>query len=77
MASSTATKATSSSKPAQAGTERGIGVKDLAAKLGADPREVRKFLRGQDLGVGFGSRYSFTPTQVKKLTAAWEQAQGE
>ncbi|HEV2924673.1 MAG TPA: hypothetical protein VGW98_11600 [Solirubrobacteraceae bacterium] len=76
MAAATTTQATTSSKPAKAATEGTIGVRELAGKLGADPRELRKFLRGQDLGVGFGSRYSFTPAQVKKLTAAWK-AQGE
>jgi hypothetical protein len=41
-----------------------------------DPRELRKFLRAQPSGgVGFGSRYSFTPAQVKKLVAEWEKAQ--
>ena len=67
----------SASKAAKAASEAGIGVKELASKLGTDPRELRRFLRSRDEGVGFGRRYSFTPAQVKKLTEAWEQAQGE
>jgi hypothetical protein len=72
--------ATTGSKAAKAGTEGGIGVKELAEHLRADPREVRKFLRSQDLGVGLGSRYrwpSLSDPAVKKLVKAWEQAQGE
>jgi hypothetical protein len=80
MAAATATQASTSSKPAKAATEGGIGVKEVAAKLGTDPRELRKFLRTLDLGVGFGSRYrwaSLSDPAVKRIVKAWAEAQGE
>ncbi len=79
MPATATAKPSTATKAAKAATEGGIGVKELASKLGADPREVRKFLRAQDLGVGFGSRYrwpSLTDPAVKKLIKAW-QAQAE
>ncbi|MGO8904160.1 MAG: hypothetical protein ACLQMH_00885 [Solirubrobacteraceae bacterium] len=54
---------------------KNIGVKELAAKLGTDPRELRKFLRNMDLNVGRGSRYawpSMAHAEVKKIVGAWE-----
>jgi hypothetical protein len=77
MAAATATKATTSSKPAKAGTEGGIGVQELAAKLEIEPRTLRVFLREQGYSVGFGSRYSWTSLsdpEVKRIIAAWEKA---
>lgn len=77
MAATATTQATTSPKPA---SEGGVGVTELAAKLGTNPRELRKFLRAQDLGVGFGSRYrwpSLTDPAVKKLIKVWEAANAE
>ncbi len=56
-----------------------VGVTQLAAKLGTNPRELRKFIRAQGIGVGRGSRYQWPSTasaEVKRITAAWE-GQGE
>ncbi len=82
MATATAPQATTATEPAKAGTEGGIGVKELASKLGTDPRTLRKFIRGLDLGVGTGSRYRWTGMSdpaVKRITKAWKEAgeQGE
>jgi phage antirepressor YoqD-like protein len=77
MASSTATKATTASKPAKAGTEGGIGVKELADKLGTNARTLRGFLREQGMGIGRGERYgwkSMADPAVKKIAAAGEKA---
>jgi hypothetical protein len=76
MGTATASKGTASSKATKAASDSGIGVTELAAKLGTDGRTLRKFLRSQDLGVGFGSRYrwpSLTDPALKKLIKAWEQ----
>lgn len=57
-----------------------VTTKDLAAKLGAEPRELRKLIRTLDLGVGRGSRYgwdSMSDPTVKKISAAWRKAQKE
>jgi hypothetical protein len=57
-----------------------VGVKELSERLGCDPRELRKFLRSQDLSVGFGSRYawpSLTDPAVKKLIKAWNEQAGQ
>jgi hypothetical protein len=54
-----------------------VTVKDLAAKLGTEPRDLRKFIRGLDLGVGRGARYqwgSLTEAQPKQIAAAWRKA---
>jgi hypothetical protein len=68
MATATTTKATTKAD--------GIGVKDLAAKLGTDGRTLRKFLRAQGIGVGFGRTYrwsSMADPAVKRITRAWQQ----
>jgi CO/xanthine dehydrogenase Mo-binding subunit len=57
-----------------------IGVKQVAEKLGTDPRELRKFIRSMDLGVGFGSRYawaSMADPQVKRIVKAWNEQAGQ
>lgn len=54
-----------------------VTVKDLAAKLGTEPKELRKFIRGLELGVGRGARYrwdSLTDAQPKQIAAAWRKA---
>ena len=71
-------KATGKAKAEKATTGKAVGVKELATKLGADPRDLRKFLRGMDLNVGRGSRYSWpslTCAEVKRIVGAWEAAQ--
>ena len=55
-----------------------IGVKQVAEKLGVEPKDLRKFIRSMDLGVGRGTRYawpSLADPQVKKIIAAWTKAQ--
>jgi hypothetical protein len=57
-----------------------IGIKDVADKLGTEPRDLRKFVRGMHLGVGRGTRYawaSLADPQVKQIMAAWRKAQKE
>ncbi len=72
---STSSKAT---KPASEPATGAVGVKELAAHLGTDPRSMRKFLRTLDLGVGFGNRYSWASladTAVKPIIKAWREAE--
>ena len=45
--------------------------------MGTEPRELRKFIRGMELGVGRGTAYkwpSFSDPAVKKIIAAWTKA---
>jgi len=54
---------------------RVVGAPQLAVKLGTNPRELRKFIRAQGIGVGRGSRYqwpSMASAEVKRITVAWE-----
>jgi len=77
VATATATKAAAATKGTEGGTEAGIGAKELAAKLGTDGRTLRKFLRAQGIGVGFGNRYSWpslADPQVKRITKLWNEA---
>jgi hypothetical protein len=77
MASSTATQPNTASTAAKPVREAGIGVKELATKLGTDPRTCRKFIRTLDLGVGFGSRYRWdgmADPAVKRIVKAWKEA---
>ncbi len=70
---STTSKRTSKPKAEQ---PEGISVKDLAAKLKADPRDVRKWLRAEGKGLGKrGKRYSFTTAEVRTITRDWKKAQ--
>lgn len=51
----------------------------LAATLDTTPRELRKFLRSQDRGVGKGSRYSLdlnarSIATMRKEFDAWQAA---
>jgi hypothetical protein len=59
-------------------TKPAVGIKELAAELGTDPRELRAFLRGLDLGAGRGKRYawpSMTDPTVKRIVREWQDAQ--
>jgi hypothetical protein len=61
-------------------TESTVGIKDLAAKLGTEPRDLRRFVRGLDLGVGRGTRYawaSLSAPEPKRITAEWKKAHAE
>lgn len=54
----------------------------LAATLDTTPRELRKFLRSQDRGVGKGSRYSLdlnarSIATMRKEFDAWRAARAE
>ncbi len=54
----------------------GIGIKQLAEGLKADPRELRQWLRSQGKGLGQrGKRYSFTPKQADEVARGWKAAQ--
>lgn len=58
-------------------TQQGIGIKQVAEKLGIEPKDLRKFIRGMELGVGRGTRYtwpSLSDPTVKKIMAAWRKA---
>lgn len=53
-----------------------VTVKDLAEKVGADPKDVRAWLRSEGKGLGKrGKRYEFTKKQVTDLAAKYEAAQ--
>lgn len=55
-----------------------LGVKELAKRLKADPRDLRKWLRAEGHGLGQrGKRYAFTPDEAKTLAQAWRKAQKE
>lgn len=55
--------------------KQALSVKDLAEKLGTEPRTLRAFLRRTGHGAGKGSRYVFDAAAIKKVTAAWEAEQ--
>jgi hypothetical protein len=55
---------------------KSIGVKELASELDTNPRELRKFLRARDFGVGLGSRYewpSISDSAVRAIVKAWNE----
>ncbi|MBW3589524.1 MAG: hypothetical protein KY429_08915 [Actinobacteria bacterium] len=55
-----------------------LSTKQVAEKLGTDPRTLRKFLRSRDRGVGTGSRYEFKPEQIatiKKQFTDWSKGE--
>jgi hypothetical protein len=61
-------------------TQSTVGVKDLAAKLGTEPRDLRRFIRSLDLGVGRGVKYawpSLTAPEPKRIAAEWAKAHKE
>jgi hypothetical protein len=77
MAAAQATKPSTASKPAKAGTEGGIGVSELADKLGTNGRTLRGFLREQGMGIGRGERYRWSGVgdpAVKRIVREWEKA---
>jgi hypothetical protein len=50
-----------------------VSVKELAERLKTDPRDLRKWLRSQDMGVGRGGkRYAFTPAQVTQISRKYK-----
>lgn len=57
-----------------------ITTAEVATELGTTPRELRKYLRSADKGVGKGSRYAL-PANAKAMTSlrkkfdAWKVAQ--
>jgi hypothetical protein len=58
----------------------GLTTREVADKLGADPRVLRRFLRTTEQGVGAGSRYEFKPDTIadlKKRFNAWKKATEE
>jgi phage antirepressor YoqD-like protein len=62
--------ATPNSKP------EGITVSELAARLEADPRDLRKWLRAEGMGLGErGKRYVFDSKQATALSRKWKAAQ--
>jgi len=69
----TATKTEPAPKPAPTG----IGVKELAAHLGIEPKRLRMFLRKTERAAGKGSRYSWPSlksAEVRKIEADWNAA---
>lgn len=53
---------------------------EAATEIGTTPRELRKFLRSANMGVGQGKRYSLTAKSVpslKKKFDAWSKADAE
>ena len=53
-----------------------VSVKDLAEKIGIEPKELRKWLRSQGLGAGgHGKRYAFTPQRAGQLVKKFEASQ--
>lgn len=60
--------------PAQA---KKLTVNDLAAKLDAEPRQLRAFLRRTEQAVGRGARYEFDAATVKRIAAAWNNDQAK
>ncbi len=63
--------------PAKEGSTA-IGVKEVAAKVGTDPKSLRVFLRKQGVGVGSGKRYvwpSMSDPAVRHIVREWGKAQ--
>ena len=61
-----------------ASKEATVGVKEVAAKVGTDPRTLRVFLRKQGIGVGSGKRYawpSMSDPTVRQIVREWGRAQ--
>jgi phage antirepressor YoqD-like protein len=57
-----------------------VGVKEIAAKVGTEPKHLRAFLRSQGVGVGSGKRYawpSMSDPQVRAIVKAWKDAHAE
>lgn len=55
---------------------------ELAAEFDTTPRELRKFLRAEDRGVGKGARYALPATKrdIKSMRTrfnAWQEARDE
>jgi len=73
-----ATATTTASQQPNSPSQTPINAQTLAEHLHTDARTLRAFIRGLDLGVGFGSRYtwaSMKDPQVKRIVAAWRKAQ--
>ena len=67
------TSSTQQDKPA-------VTVKVLADKLGTQPKDLRRFIRGMELGVGRGGRYgwaSMSDPAVKRISSEWRKANGK
>jgi hypothetical protein len=52
-----------------------IGASELAQQIGAEPTELRKFLRSESKNVGRGKRYEFTTKQASAVKRRWKAAQ--
>lgn len=54
-----------------------LTTREVADRVGTEPRTLRRFLRANDRGVGAGSRYEFGPDDVadlKKRFTEWQKA---
>jgi len=56
-----------------------LSTADIAAALDTTPRELRKYLRSADMGVGKGKRYALPATKrelnaLQKAYRAWDEA---
>jgi hypothetical protein len=57
-----------------------VRVKDIAAKVGTEPKHLRAFLRSQGVGVGSGKRYgwpSMGDPQVRAIVRDFKAAHAE
>jgi hypothetical protein len=83
MAAKATTQQNTSTDTAKARTDKAVvpvTAATLAEHLQTDPRTLRAFIRGLDLGVGFGSRYTWPSMKdpaVKRIVAAWRKAEKE
>lgn len=55
-----------------------VTAKELAERLEVEPKELRKWLRAEGLGVGpGGKRYAFTPEKAKQVARKFKAAHKE
>lgn len=53
-----------------------VSATELAKRLKIDPRDLRKWLRSEGMGLGErGKRYAFTPEQAAEVSRKWKAAQ--
>ena len=60
--------------------EDAMTTREVADKMGVDPRALRRYLRSDDRCVGAGKRNEFTPDSIadlKKRYTAWKKATDE
>jgi hypothetical protein len=56
--------------------EKELSAKELAERVGADPKELRKWLRSEGMAAGgTGRRYAFAPDEATKLARKFKATQ--